>query len=111
MSWARLAILGTLTLFLALVLEPLLWEIAYPVSLIFAAIVITQSLALVVSWLSRWLPCDIASPNPIDSPTLPSPDLGTRDDRLPPLSPADGRAAANDDCLRLPPDRAGQRLP
>ena len=59
-DWARVAIIAAIALFLALVLEHLLWEIAYPLALIFGAVIIAQGLAPVVNGLSRWLPRPLA---------------------------------------------------
>lgn len=59
-DWARAAIVAAIALFLALTLEHLLWEIAYPLALIFGAVVIAQGFAPVVNGLSRWLPRPLA---------------------------------------------------
>lgn len=59
-TWTRLAIVVGVALFLAILLENLLWQIAYPLGLIFAAAVIAQGLAPVAHGLSRWLPRPLA---------------------------------------------------
>ncbi|HET7034718.1 MAG TPA: AI-2E family transporter, partial [Thermomicrobiaceae bacterium] len=59
-GWARLAVIGALALFLALALEQLLWIIAYPLALVFTAVVIAQGLAPVVQGMTRYLPRPVA---------------------------------------------------
>jgi predicted PurR-regulated permease PerM len=56
----RFLLAAAAALFLVLVLEHLLWMIAYPLALIFGGIVIAQGIAPLVEWPARFLPRPIA---------------------------------------------------
>ena len=60
MSWTRLLIPASAALFLVLALDHILWEIAYPLGLVFGGVVIAQGLAPAVTWLSRFVPRPLA---------------------------------------------------
>ncbi len=60
MRWPRLLIAAAAALFLVLALDRILWEIAYPLSLVFAGVVIAQGLAPIVTWLSGFAPRPLA---------------------------------------------------
>ncbi len=60
-GWWRLALIATVAIFLALVLQELIWVIARPLGLLFGAVVIAQALAPSVGWLERRLPRPLAA--------------------------------------------------
>lgn len=61
-TWGvRLASAIGVAFFLAMVAERLIWTIAYPLGLIFGAVVVAQGVVPAVNWLSRWLPRPLAA--------------------------------------------------
>ncbi len=59
-GWWRLAVIATIVLVLALVMQELIWVIARPLGLLFGAVVIAQAMAPIVGWLERRLPRTLA---------------------------------------------------
>lgn len=59
--WVRFASAIDIAFFLAMVAERLVWTIAYPLGLIFAAVVVAQGNVPAVNWLARWLPRPLAA--------------------------------------------------
>ena len=59
-SWWRNALIGAVALAGALGALVMVWLLAYPLLLLFAAIVVAEALAPIVEWLDRWLPRALA---------------------------------------------------